>query len=71
MLLRNGEFWDVQDLEITNLGTNREPWRTGVRVMYNNTVYLRPKQDLPLLLFTEWEKGNANGSQFLNNIFFN
>ncbi len=25
LLLRNGEFWEVQDLEITNLGTNREP----------------------------------------------
>ncbi|HLP75369.1 MAG TPA: right-handed parallel beta-helix repeat-containing protein, partial [Candidatus Paceibacterota bacterium] len=32
LLLRNVEFWEVQDLEITNLGENREPWRTGVRV---------------------------------------
>lgn len=31
--LRNVEFWEVSDLEITNLGTNREPWRTGVRVV--------------------------------------
>ena len=33
LLLRNVEFWEVSDLEITNLGTNREPWRTGVRVV--------------------------------------
>ena len=32
LLLRNVEFWEVQDIEITNLGTNREPWRTGVRI---------------------------------------
>lgn len=32
LLLRNVEFWEIQGLEITNLGTNREPWRTGVRV---------------------------------------
>jgi hypothetical protein len=33
LLLRNVEFWEVQDLDITNLGTNREPWRTGVRIV--------------------------------------
>ena len=33
LLLRNVEFWDVRDLEITNLGDRREPWRTGVRVV--------------------------------------
>jgi hypothetical protein len=32
LLLRNVEFWEIQDLEITNLGQQREPWRTGVRV---------------------------------------
>ena len=32
LLLRNVEFWEVQDLEISNLGTNRAPWRTGVRI---------------------------------------
>ena len=32
VLLRNVEYWEVQDLEVTNLGTNRMPWRTGVRV---------------------------------------
>jgi hypothetical protein len=33
LLLRNVEFWEISDLEITNLGTNRAPWRTGVRVV--------------------------------------
>jgi hypothetical protein len=33
LLLRNVEFWDVKDLEITNLGTNRQPWSTGVRIV--------------------------------------
>ena len=33
VLLRNTECWEVNDLEITNLGTNRAPWRTGVRVV--------------------------------------
>jgi hypothetical protein len=33
LLLRNVEFWEVQDLELTNLGTNRQPWQTGVRVV--------------------------------------
>lgn len=33
VLLRNVEFWDVADLEVTNVGTNREPWRTGVHIV--------------------------------------
>lgn len=33
VLLRNVEFWDVQDLEITNLGKTRQPWRTGMHVL--------------------------------------
>lgn len=33
LLLRNVEFWEVSDLEITNLGTNREPGRAGVRIV--------------------------------------
>ncbi len=33
LLLRNVQLWEVQDIEITNLGTNREPWRTGVRIV--------------------------------------
>jgi hypothetical protein len=38
--------------------------------IYNNTIYIGPKQDLPLLLFTDWSGGNAEGTKFLNNIFF-
>jgi hypothetical protein len=46
LLLRNVEFWEVSDLEITNLGTNRAPWRTGVRVVTDGFgkmrhIYLR------------------------------
>lgn len=32
LLLRNTSFWEIADLEITNTGETREPWRTGVRV---------------------------------------
>jgi hypothetical protein len=38
--------------------------------VYNNTVYLGPEQDLPLLLFDEWEGGVNEGTQFYNNLFF-
>jgi hypothetical protein len=41
LLLRNVEFWEVQDLEITNLGTDREPWRTGVRIVTDNFGTMR------------------------------
>jgi len=41
LLLRNVEFWEVNDLEITNLGTNREPWRTGVRIVTDGFGKLR------------------------------
>jgi len=33
--------WEVSDLEITNLGTNREPWRTGVRIVTDNFGKMR------------------------------
>lgn len=33
LLLRNVEFWEIADLEITNQGERREPWRTGVRIV--------------------------------------
>ena len=41
LLLRNVEFWEINDLEITNLGTNREPWRTGVRIMTDSFGKMR------------------------------
>lgn len=41
VLLRNTEFWDVQDLEITNQGEHREPWRTGVSIVAANYGKMR------------------------------
>ena len=41
VLLRNVEFWDVQDLEITNLGPERRPFQTGVRVVADGVGKLR------------------------------
>jgi len=38
--------------------------------VYNNLIYIGPDQDLPLLLFTEWDKGNAENTFFYNNIFY-
>jgi hypothetical protein len=36
LLLENVEYWEVNNLEITNLGPTRANWRTGVRVVANN-----------------------------------
>ncbi len=41
LLLRNVEFWEVQDLELTNQGTNRAPGRTGVRIVSDGFGKLR------------------------------
>jgi parallel beta-helix repeat protein len=38
--------------------------------IYNNTIYVGPKQDLPLLKFTTWSGGNATETHFINNIFY-
>ncbi|MEK7782128.1 MAG: right-handed parallel beta-helix repeat-containing protein [Verrucomicrobiota bacterium] len=38
--------------------------------VYNNTIYVGPKQDLPLVLFTEWDGGHAAGTRFYNNLFY-
>ena len=37
--------------------------------VYNNTIVLGPQQDLPMLLFTEWNDGTAQESFFHNNLF--
>lgn len=37
--------------------------------VYNNTIILSPKQDLPLLLFKEWNGGRTEDSRFSNNLF--
>jgi hypothetical protein len=39
-------------------------------MVYNNTIYIGPKQDLPLLLFSTWSGGNADGTRFINNMFY-
>ncbi len=36
LLLENVEYWEVNNLEITNLGPTRANWRTGVKVLANN-----------------------------------
>jgi hypothetical protein len=33
VLLRNIEYWEVHDLEVTNLGPRPQPWQTGVRIL--------------------------------------
>ena len=33
LLLRNQEYWEVSNLQFTNMGPTREPFRYGVRVM--------------------------------------
>jgi len=42
---------------------------TNTRI-YNNTIYIGPDQDLPMVLCTEWDRGNATGIQFTNNLFY-
>jgi hypothetical protein len=37
--------------------------------VYNNTIVIGPHQDLPMLLFTEWDRGIARDSRFTNNLF--
>lgn len=38
--------------------------------IYNNTIYVSAWQELPLVLCTEWDKGNANDTLFANNLFW-
>jgi hypothetical protein len=37
--------------------------------VYNNTIVIGPQQNLPLLLFGEWDGGTARDSRFTNNLF--
>jgi hypothetical protein len=39
-------------------------------MVYNNIVYVGPKQHLPLLEFTDWSGGDAHRTNFYNNIFY-
>jgi hypothetical protein len=41
VLLENVEYWEVNNLEITNLGPKRQEWRTGIRVWANNFGTMR------------------------------
>jgi hypothetical protein len=41
LLLHNVSYWEVRDIEVTNLGTNREPWRTGVHLLADNSAVLK------------------------------
>jgi len=37
--------------------------------VYNNTVVLGPRQDLPMMVFGEWKGGIPQGARFTNNLF--
>lgn len=39
-------------------------------LIYNNTIYIGSNQDLPLVLCTEWDRGNPKDVRFFNNIFY-
>jgi hypothetical protein len=39
-------------------------------LIYNNTIYVGPKQDVPLISFNEWDGAWAEGTRFSNNIFY-
>ena len=39
-------------------------------MVYNNIIYVGPKQHLPLLEFTTWSNGDAHRTSFFNNIFY-
>ena len=41
VLLENVEYWEVNNLEITNLGPERQEWRTGLRVSANSFGTMR------------------------------
>lgn len=41
ILLENIEYWQFNNLEVTNLGPTRADWRTGVRISANNCGTLK------------------------------
>jgi hypothetical protein len=45
---------------------------SGVRdtLIHNNTIYVGTNQNLPLVLFTEWDGGNGENTRFINNLFY-
>jgi hypothetical protein len=38
-------------------------------LVYNNTIVIGPEQNVPMLLFTEWDGGKAKDTNFSNNLF--
>jgi hypothetical protein len=38
--------------------------------VYNNTIYVGPKRDVPLVSFNEWDGAWAEGTRFTNNVFY-
>jgi hypothetical protein len=41
VLLENVEFWEVNNLEVTNLGPERKAWQTGIKVFSNGFGTMR------------------------------
>ena len=39
-------------------------------LLHNNVIYVGPDQDLPLVRCTEWNRGRARDTRFVNNIFY-
>jgi hypothetical protein len=39
-------------------------------LIHNNTIYVGTNQHLPLVLFNEWDGGNAGNTRLVNNIFY-
>jgi hypothetical protein len=68
VLLHNVEYWEINGLRVSNQGTNREPWRTGVRLLvdHGQTVrHLRLRQ-----LFVHDVNGDLRKSHEGCGIFF-
>lgn len=55
----------INSARVFHLGGN-----SSNTMIYNNTIYVGPKQDLPLVLCTEWDRGNAKDVRFFNNVFY-
>ncbi len=54
----------INSARVFHFGGNSK--RTQV---YNNTIILGPRQELPMLLFADWSGGKAQDTRFSNNMF--
>lgn len=43
--------------------------RSSDTLVHNNTVVIGPGQDLPMILYTEWNQGRSENVRFVNNLF--